>query len=126
MASPADAGPLEKAAARFAKNTIAKVLANILDSWGPVDLTIAIGMDVNLVQDALANFPTQMALGRNLAGIFPKADRFMMAETLYNWMEKNYPYLFHDPQLGDILASSTGRAWFVKNVDAFRNYFWPK
>lgn len=118
-------GPFEKATAMLARTVINRVLGNIMEAWGPVDLTIAIGMDVNLVQDALANFPAEMAKGKSIAGIFPKADRFLFGPIIYNWMERNYPQLFHDPQLGDILASPTGRAWFMKNVEAFRQYFWP-
>ncbi len=124
MTKPGEPSVWERGLARIARTLIQTTLGNILGSWGPMDLKIAITLDVDLLKDALAFAPREMAVGKSMAGAAPRADRQMLGSTLYYWMEKNYPGLFRDPVLGDILASPEGKAWFMKNVEAFRQYFW--
>jgi len=117
----------ERLAGRFAKSVLEHTIGAILAQWGPADLLIAINLDVDLVKDAVAAFPNQMATGRSLARTFPKVDEVFAEELLYRFIEKNYPHLFVWDNGGvkiEVLASERGKAWLFQNIKRFREYFW--
>lgn len=115
----------------IAARVVRGVIANMLDSWGPNDLLIAINVDADLLRAALEHPDTVgvMRYGKTLAALFPKVEEAFAETFIFEWLRKNYPHLFMYSMNGGtpirFLDSPEGQRWLFKQVREFREYFWP-
>ena len=106
------------------KGVIGHTIGAALESWGPMDLDMAIRVDANLLDAAMGFAPEGMDWGKKMAGIFPlKIDEDFLGNVMFEFTRKNYPNLFSWNGL-PLLDGPEGKAWFLRNVKRFREYFW--
>jgi len=122
-------GLLERSLAKVVRTMLTATIGGVLSQWGPQDLLMAISLDVDIFQETVNNFPTQLASGKRIAALFPKAEQSFASNVVYEWVKKNYPQLYIYTDGGvpiPVLASPQGKAWLFKNVERFRDYLWEK